>query len=54
MPQTPRCCVLTHTDLYTIAPLTLIKPYFASPLSYFLDEGLVCYGILIETSGLSF
>ena len=39
-----------HTDLYTVAHLTLIKPYFilpyshktlfCPPLSYFLDEGL--------------
>ena len=41
--------MLTHTDLYTVAHLTLIKPYFApltlikpyfAPLSYFLHEGL--------------
>ena len=32
-----------HTDLYTIAPFTLMKLYFASPpLSHFLDEGLTC------------
>jgi len=29
-----------HTDLYTIALLTLIKPYFAR-LESFLDEGLI-------------
>ena len=28
-----------HTDFYTVALLTLKKPYFA-PLSHLLDEGL--------------
>ena len=32
----------THMDLYTIAPLTFMKPSFAPPtsLSHFLDKGL--------------
>ena len=40
-PRPPRYCVLMHMDPYTIASLTLIKPYFAPTLSQFLDEGLV-------------
>ena len=33
-------CAYTHKPLHH-HPLTLIKPYFASPLSHFLDEGLL-------------
>ena len=32
-------CAYAHRSLYH-CPLTLIKPYFAPSLSYFLDEGL--------------
>ena len=40
MPQTPVDAVyLRVMDLNTVAPITLIKPYFA-PLSHFLDEAL--------------
>ena len=40
-PDPPRWCVLTHTDLYTVAPPYSHKTLFCPPLSYFLDEGLL-------------
>ena len=42
MPPDPLDAMCLHTQIFIPLPLlTLIKPYFALPLSYFLDEGLV-------------
>jgi len=34
---------LTHTDIYSVAPLTFIEPFFDPPQVFFLDEGLHKY-----------